>query len=150
MFRCKREYCNFSQICPFYHSEEEKKTWDKTFSNYIRKDRISYVKDKVKYFENKNQQGGNNANKENGGNGGSLNSLKSEKNNSSSKSGSKKEQGKRGKEKFTFEEKQGKSKQFQGKKWDDWRKESVSQSPKSTASRDSRDSMSLPSSMKDL
>lgn len=51
MFRCKREYCNFSQLCPFYHSEEEKKTWDKTFSNFIRKDRISYVKDKFKYFE---------------------------------------------------------------------------------------------------
>jgi hypothetical protein len=60
MFRCKREYCNFSQLCPFYHSEEEKKTWDKTFSNFIRKDRISYVKDKFKYFENKN-----NANQQN-------------------------------------------------------------------------------------
>jgi len=46
MFRCKREYCNFSQFCPFFHSEEEKKTWDRTFSNFIRKDRISYVKDK--------------------------------------------------------------------------------------------------------
>ena len=51
MFRCKREYCNFSQCCPFYHSEEEKKTWDKVFSNFIRKDRISYVKDKQKYYE---------------------------------------------------------------------------------------------------
>jgi hypothetical protein len=51
MFRCKREYCNFSQLCPFYHTEEEKKTWDRTFSNYIRKDRISYVKDKKKYYE---------------------------------------------------------------------------------------------------
>jgi hypothetical protein len=51
MFRCKREYCNFSQFCPFYHSEEEKKTWDNVFSNFIRKDRISYVKDKQKYYE---------------------------------------------------------------------------------------------------
>jgi hypothetical protein len=51
MFRCKREYCNFSQFCPFYHSEEEKKTWDKVFSNFVRKDRISYVKDKQKYYE---------------------------------------------------------------------------------------------------
>jgi len=51
MFKCKREYCNFSQFCPFFHSEEEKKTWDKTFSNFIRKDRISYVKDKQKYYE---------------------------------------------------------------------------------------------------
>jgi len=51
MFRCKREHCNFSQCCPFYHSEDEKKTWDKVFSNFIRKDRISYVKDKQKYYE---------------------------------------------------------------------------------------------------
>jgi len=51
MFRCKREYCNFSQCCPFYHCEDEKKTWDKIFSNFIRKDRISYVKDKQKYYE---------------------------------------------------------------------------------------------------
>jgi hypothetical protein len=54
MFRCKREYCNFSQFCPFFHSEEEKKTWDRTFSNFIRKDRISYVKDKQKYYEHNN------------------------------------------------------------------------------------------------
>ena len=54
MFRCKREYCNFSHCCPFYHSEEEKKTWDKVFSNFIRKDRISYVKDKQKYYEHNN------------------------------------------------------------------------------------------------
>jgi len=51
MFRCKREYCNFSQCCPFYHSEDEKKSWDCVFSNFIRKDRISYVKDKQKYYE---------------------------------------------------------------------------------------------------
>jgi len=51
MFKCKREYCNFSQFCPFFHSEEEKKTWDNTFSNFIRKDRVSYVKDKQKYYE---------------------------------------------------------------------------------------------------
>jgi hypothetical protein len=56
MFRCKRDYCNFSQLCPFYHSEEEKKTWDRTFSNYIRKDRISYVKDKQKYYEKDNKK----------------------------------------------------------------------------------------------
>jgi hypothetical protein len=99
MFRCKREYCNFSQICPFYHSEEEKKTWDKTFSNYIRKDRISYVKDKVKYFENKNNQNGNMAKKEETGTGNdggsqSLTSLKSEKNNSSSNQDQRKIKGK--------------------------------------------------------
>jgi len=59
MFRCKREYCNFSQFCPFFHSEEEKKTWDKVFSNFIRKDRISYVKDKQKYYEHNNNSNNN-------------------------------------------------------------------------------------------
>lgn len=54
MFKCKRDYCNFSLYCPFYHSEEEKKAWDRTFSNFIRKDRINYVKEKEKYFEKKN------------------------------------------------------------------------------------------------
>jgi len=58
MFKCKRESCNFSQFCPFFHSEEEKKTWDNMFSNFIRKDRVSYVKDKQKYYESSsnNQQ----------------------------------------------------------------------------------------------
>jgi len=51
MFRCKREYCNESRSCPFYHYEQEKKTWDKVFSSFIRKDRITYVKDKQKYYE---------------------------------------------------------------------------------------------------
>jgi hypothetical protein len=51
MFRCKREYCNACQFCPFYHFEQEKKTWDKMFSNFIMKDRITYVKDKQKYYE---------------------------------------------------------------------------------------------------
>jgi hypothetical protein len=60
MFRCKREYCNFAQFCPFYHSEEEKKTWDRTFSNFIRKDRISYVKDKQKYYEHNSHAHHNN------------------------------------------------------------------------------------------
>jgi len=61
MFRCKREYCNFSHCCPFYHSEEEKKTWDKVFSNFIRKDRISYVKDKQKYYEHQSNPANRNA-----------------------------------------------------------------------------------------
>jgi hypothetical protein len=52
LFKCKREHCNVSVYCPFYHTEEEKKTWDRSFSNYIRKDRISYVKEKQKYYEN--------------------------------------------------------------------------------------------------
>jgi len=63
MFRCKRDYCNFSSCCPFYHSEEEKKTWDRVFSNFIRKDRISYVKDKQKYYEtNKHHNNQSNSN----------------------------------------------------------------------------------------
>jgi len=59
MFRCKREHCNFSLCCPFYHTEEEKKAWDRTFGNFIRKDRISYVKEKQKYFESKNTYNNN-------------------------------------------------------------------------------------------
>lgn len=51
MFRCKREYCNSCQFCPFYHHEQEKKTWDKMFNTFLNKDRITYVKDKQKYYE---------------------------------------------------------------------------------------------------
>ena len=54
MFRCKRDFCNQSPFCPFYHSESEKKLWDDTFSGYINKDRVSYVKEKQqKTFEKK-------------------------------------------------------------------------------------------------
>lgn len=51
MFRCKREFCQKSHCCPFFHNEEEKKLWDESFSDFIKKDRISYVKDKQKYYE---------------------------------------------------------------------------------------------------
>lgn len=51
MFRCKREYCNANHFCPFYHEEQEKKTWDRVFNSFIKKDRITYVKDKQKYYE---------------------------------------------------------------------------------------------------
>lgn len=54
MFRCKREHCNSCQFCPFYHHEQEKKTWDKMFGSFIKKDRITYVKDKQKYYESTN------------------------------------------------------------------------------------------------
>jgi hypothetical protein len=54
MFRCKREYCNNSSLCPFFHNEEEKRHWDIVFSNFVRKDRITFVKDKKKYFEGNN------------------------------------------------------------------------------------------------
>jgi len=65
LFKCKREHCNVSVHCPFYHTEEEKKTWDRSFSNYIRKDRISYVKEKQKYYENANKNGAGSYNKKN-------------------------------------------------------------------------------------
>jgi hypothetical protein len=51
MFKCKREFCQRSHCCPFFHNEEEKKLWDESFSDFIKKDRISYVKDKQKYYE---------------------------------------------------------------------------------------------------
>mmetsp|Transcript_28531 Transcript_28531/g.25411 ORF Transcript_28531/g.25411 Transcript_28531/m.25411 type:complete len:117 (-) Transcript_28531:1272-1622(-) len=56
MFKCKREYCNASAFCPFFHSEEEKKHWDNAFSQFIKKDRVSYVKDKQKYFDRPRNQ----------------------------------------------------------------------------------------------
>lgn len=56
MFRCKREHCNSCQFCPFYHQEQEKKTWDKMFNTFLRKDRIAYVKDKQKYYEDSAEQ----------------------------------------------------------------------------------------------
>lgn len=55
MFRCKREYCNNCHFCPFYHQDDEKKTWDTVFSSFIKKDRITYVKDKQKYYESTHQ-----------------------------------------------------------------------------------------------
>lgn len=51
MFQCNRKYCNFSPFCPAFHSEEERKTWDNLFANFIRKDRVSYVRDKQKYMD---------------------------------------------------------------------------------------------------
>jgi hypothetical protein len=143
MFRCKREYCNFSQLCPFYHSEEEKKTWDKTFSNFIRKDRISYVKDKFKYFETKN-----NANNQQGGEKGRPGQNKKEQ---------PKKNNQQQKDKPVGDDKT-KAKGFQGKKWEDWKKDPTSLtslSPRSDKSGDSlKDSLSgkskLPSSMKVL
>jgi hypothetical protein len=142
MFRCKREYCNFSQVCPFFHSEEEKKTWDKLFSNYIRKDRISYVKDKQKYYEKDEKR---------------KNSM----NQNASPVSEKQFSGKSAPRRTGPVKKLGRSdnnknevplKNFQSKKWDDdWKKETepVTQSltslpdessPRSTASKDSKDS----------
>jgi hypothetical protein len=67
MFQCKREYCGSSAMCPFFHSEEEKNSYDKVFSNFMRKDRKYFAKDKVKpvaenhFYQNQNQN--NNKNK---------------------------------------------------------------------------------------
>jgi len=54
MFKCKREFCDESYFCPFFHNEDEKKSWDRSFADSIKKDRISYVKDKQKYYEHGN------------------------------------------------------------------------------------------------
>jgi len=51
MFRCKRALCNECKFCPFYHNEQEKKAWDRTFGDFMKKDRITYVKDKQRYYE---------------------------------------------------------------------------------------------------
>jgi hypothetical protein len=139
MFRCKREYCNFSQLCPFYHSEDEKKTWDRTFSNYIRKDRISYVKDKQKYYEREE-------NKKNKAQSmpcldEKLSASKSDKNraNGTAKkpSGTKTQQPR-------IEEKE-QLKPFQSKKWDDWKKEtgSISIPSSKSTSKESKDSFDM-------
>lgn len=61
MFQCKRESCNSSQYCPFYHSEQEKKSWDEAFNTYLKKGRITYVKDKQKYYESTSQAQNNGA-----------------------------------------------------------------------------------------
>lgn len=51
MFKCKRDFCNISAFCPFFHSHDEKGIWDEIFSDFVKKDRVSYVKDKQKYYE---------------------------------------------------------------------------------------------------
>jgi len=146
MFKCKREYCNFSQLCPFYHSEEEKKTWDKTFSNYIRKDRISYVKDKQKYFE-KDEAKKNKASTT------TTTPTPTQEEKANPLTTTKTERVRRGnttkvnqKTQPTTEAKPrvegSETKSFQGKKWEDWKKDSESVSPKSTASKDSKESSS--------
>jgi len=53
MFRCKRDFCNHSAFCPFYHTEQEKNTWDQTFKNLVGKDRVSFLKEKQKGSERK-------------------------------------------------------------------------------------------------
>jgi len=48
MFQCTRKYCKAAPYCPFYHAEEEKCIWGDYFSQYINKERVSYVKEKKK------------------------------------------------------------------------------------------------------
>jgi hypothetical protein len=142
MFRCKREYCNFSQLCPFYHSEDEKKTWDRTFSNYIRKDRISYVKDKQKYYErdeNKKAKAQSMPCLDD-----KLSAGKSDKSKQQA-NGRKNITSKAPQQQLPHNEEKEQSKPFQSKKWDDWKKESSSisiPSSKST-SKESKDSMDM-------
>ena len=52
MFRCKRAQCNAHQFCPAFHNEKERLMWDNYFSSFMGKNRVSYVKDKQKYYEN--------------------------------------------------------------------------------------------------
>lgn len=52
MFRCKVQHQHSDQFCPFYHTEQERSVWDKRFSDFMRKDRVTFVKDKQKYYEN--------------------------------------------------------------------------------------------------
>ena len=52
MFRCRRARCNAHEFCPFFHNDEERMTWNGLFSDFMGKDRASYVKDKEKYYEN--------------------------------------------------------------------------------------------------
>jgi hypothetical protein len=56
MFQCKREYCNSSSMCPFFHTEDEKNTYEKVFSNFMRKDKKFYAKEKAKPVENRYNQ----------------------------------------------------------------------------------------------
>lgn len=46
LFQCKRSHCENSFFCPFFHTKDEKTTWDETFLIYIRKSRDVYTKEK--------------------------------------------------------------------------------------------------------
>jgi len=144
MFRCKRDYCNFSQLCPFYHCEEEKKTWDRTFSNFIRKDRISYVKDKQKYYEkqeNRKKQMTNQEEKE---------KEKEKPTNFGKSDRNRKSFTRRGQEKsfVPFEEKES-EKPFTNTFFEEWAKPIQPRSPQSTTSKDSKDASTSKTSVVD-
>jgi hypothetical protein len=42
-FECKKAYCT-SSMCPFVHSEEEKKSYERSFTNFMNKNRNDYFK----------------------------------------------------------------------------------------------------------
>jgi len=46
LFQCKRSHCENSFFCPFFHTKDEKTTWDETFLTHIRKSRDVYTKEK--------------------------------------------------------------------------------------------------------
>jgi len=46
LFQCKRTHCENSFFCPFFHTKDEKTTWDETFLTFIRKSRDVYTKEK--------------------------------------------------------------------------------------------------------
>jgi len=116
MFRCKREYCNLCHYCPFYHNEDEKKTWDQAFGDSIKKDRITYVKDKQKYYEYGSERKCRNNT--------DISKAKCDNRNKNY----------RGNRNNRAEEKiyERVTKPFPGKKWDDWKKTSPELSRKSS------------------
>lgn len=117
MFRCKREYCNQPLWCPFFHNEEEKKTWDNVFGQCINKGRITYVKDKQKYYEHgtEGKRARTGALPPQVGKGKNENHNKHYQQNRSGRSY----------QNFPMEEKiYERSKTFQTKKWDEWKKSS--------------------------
>lgn len=61
MFSCKRSQCSAQEFCPFFHSEQDKHTWDSHFSSFMGKDRVSYVKDKQKYYNSSNSNSNSNS-----------------------------------------------------------------------------------------
>jgi len=47
LFLCKRNLCEKSEFCPFYHTKDEMQAWDGSFMHYIQKSRDVYTKDKA-------------------------------------------------------------------------------------------------------
>lgn len=60
MFVCKREFCNGTCYCPFFHNENEKTAWDAEFFLYLKKDRSTFIKTRKEsecdHYVRRNQQ----------------------------------------------------------------------------------------------